>query len=220
MKLLGMSSMANNRRMYAETYALLFGTLLPPVAPPYIGHLSGGNVEIFNGTFENNYVGIFLNGSTLVDIENSTFIDNQCGVYLRYSNNNLIANNTFVNCGLFVYDSYDNLVEDNTVNGGPLVYYEDLINFYVPGGGQIVLVNCSNVTFPITGNFYNTTVAIELWKTNFTGILGAEFKHNKVAIFVHGSKFVRIRDNDIMENELYGIYVCLLYTSPSPRDRG
>jgi len=47
------------------------------------------------------------------------------GVRLGRSCNNSIIGNIFINNGLYVEDSYWNVVEDNTVNGKPLVYLEE-----------------------------------------------------------------------------------------------
>jgi len=63
-----------------------------------------------------------------------------------HSANNLLSNNAFVNNGLTVRRSYFNAVENNTVNGKPLVYLENKSNFRIQAdAGQVVLVRCDNI---------------------------------------------------------------------------
>jgi parallel beta-helix repeat protein len=55
-------------------------------------------------------------------------------------------------------------VEDNTVNGKPLVYLEDVSDCKVEDAGQVILLNCTNITIQNL-DLSNTTVGIELWGT-------------------------------------------------------
>jgi len=75
----------------------------------------------------NNTAGIELFCSNYSIIENNTCDSNSFGIGLGDANNNTLISNIFVNNGLFVWYSHDNIVEDNTVNGKPLVYLEGLI---------------------------------------------------------------------------------------------
>ncbi|GAH38267.1 unnamed protein product, partial [marine sediment metagenome] len=68
------------------------------------------------------------------------------GISLTGSTGNIISQNTFEFDGLFIWDSYHNTVSDNTVNGKPLIYFEDESDMTVPdNAGQIILVNCNNI---------------------------------------------------------------------------
>lgn len=55
---------------------------------------------------------------------NNASSNNDC-IYLYRSSSNTVTGNSFVNDNLFVMGSYQNIVEDNIVNGKPLVYLED-----------------------------------------------------------------------------------------------
>ena len=55
-------------------------------------------------------------------------------------------------------------MEDNIVNGKPLVYLEEVSNYKVEDAGQVILLNCNNVTVENL-DLSNTSVGIKLWKT-------------------------------------------------------
>jgi parallel beta-helix repeat protein len=92
---------------------------------------SNNNTITGNNVRNNNWGGIGLYDSS----NNNTITGNNIcnnggrGIHLYdSSNNNTVTGNVFVNDGLSVYFSYQNTVEDNTVNGKPLVYLEDVIS--------------------------------------------------------------------------------------------
>jgi parallel beta-helix repeat protein len=76
-------------------------------------------------------------------------------------------------------------VEDNTVNGKPLVYLEDASNYTVEDAGQVILVNCTNITVENL-DLSNTSVGVGLLKTRNS----------------------RISNNTVCNNNVYGIYLC------------
>ncbi len=111
---------------------------------------SSSNNTIAGNTVLNNYDGISLWYSSNNTITNNNILNNRFyGLNLGDSSNNTITNNTFINDGLGVFDSYQNNIEDNTVNGKPLVYLEDVSDKAVKDAGQVVLVRCNNIT--VTG---------------------------------------------------------------------
>ena len=141
---------------------------------------NSSNNTFTNNTISNNERGICLFSACNNTFTNNTISNNDNGIYLIDSgcNNNIIGN-TFVNDGLFVGDSYQNTVKDNTVNGKPLVYLEDTSDIEVTDAGQVILVNCSNITVE---NLYlsNTCVGIELCKTNDSIILNNTVSNNNM----------------------------------------
>ncbi len=70
-------------------------------------------------------------------------------LFIEMAGNNTICDNHFVNGGIFLDQTYlirQRLVANNTVNGKPLIYLADKVNWTIPSvGGQIVLVNCSEM---------------------------------------------------------------------------
>jgi parallel beta-helix repeat protein len=105
------------------------------------------NNSITDNNVRNNNGGIYLSRSSNNSITGNNVGDNNDdGISLSRSSNNSITGNTFVNDGLSVDDSYQNTVVGNMVNGKPLVYLEDASDYTVEDAGQVILVNCNNIT--------------------------------------------------------------------------
>jgi parallel beta-helix repeat protein len=127
-------------------------------------YYSSNNTITFNNV-SNNDEGIRLDDSSNNFITGNNVSNNVFGIYLYYSsNNNTITGNVFVNGGLSVYFSYQNTVEDNTVNGKSLVYLEDVSDYKVEDAGQVIIVNCNNISIENL-DLSNTDVGIVLGKT-------------------------------------------------------
>ncbi len=122
------------------------------------------------------------------------------------SNHNTIINNSFYNNGLYVSYSYHNTIENNTVNGKPIVYLEDESDKIITNAGQIILVNCNNIT-PKDNNLSDTNIGIELWGTNNSKIKSNNFLNNKCGIYLYESSSNYIMGNTIKSNYDDGIYL-------------
>jgi len=153
-------------------------------------------------------------GILLFSACNNTFTNNAVsnndygGIYLIYSgcNNNIIGN-TFVNNGLCVGDSYQNTVENNTVNGKPLVYLVDTSDTEVTDAGQVILVNCRNITVENL-DLSNTCVGIELYKTHDSIISNNTVSNNNMyGIILWDSSINTITGNNVSNNGEGGIYL-------------
>ena len=154
----------------------------------------------------NNTVGIELVYSNYSIVENNSCENNSFGVVLDSANNNALNSNIFVNNGLFVWYSHDNIVEDNTVNGKPLIYFENLSDAAViDDAGQVILVNCNNIT--VQGkNLSYAGVGIELWETNDSTISNNIASNNNwFGILILGSNNIA-KDNNA-SNNFFGIAV-------------
>jgi parallel beta-helix repeat protein len=127
---------------------------------------------------------------------NIIFNNKETGIILDKSENNVILNNILVNNGLFVEGEelkyfLQSAVENNTVNGKALIYWQHHTASTIPSNaGQVLLVNSTGVI--VTGQ--------NLSKTS-TGLLA-----------VYSSNIV-IHNNTINDNEYYGIL--LKYSSYS-----
>jgi len=169
--------------------------------------LSSSNSEICDNTCENNNIGINFAGSDCRLINNSMANNSDIGTHLVYSHNSTIADNTFVNDGLLA-GSYKNSVKnntvyDNTVNGEPLIYLEDVSDQTIIDAGQVILVNCDNITvknFELSG----TTVGIELFETDNSRILDINVSDNCYGILLGYSSNNVLMGNDV-SNNVYGI---------------
>jgi len=161
-----------------------------------------------NNISSNNRYGILLCDSNNNSVSNNIIRSNKWkGIYLWYSNNNSISNNEFMNDGLFVYDSYGNIVEDNTVNGKPLVYLENESDKIIDDAGQIILVRCSNITV-MNAEIKNTDIGIELWQSDNCLISNNNISLNKwEGIDLWYSNNNSISDNIICSNNWHGIFL-------------
>ncbi|MBA1343382.1 MAG: Cell surface glycoprotein [ANME-2 cluster archaeon] len=143
-----------------------------------------------------------------ISSSNSEIYDNTCenndiGIYLVYSHNNTIANNTFVNDGLLA-GSYknsvkNNTVKNNTVNGKSLIYLEGVSDQTIADAGQVILVNCDNITVKNLDLSY-TTIGIELFETNNSRILNTSVSNNHYGISLGYSSNNVLVGNDVSNN--------------------
>jgi len=172
---------------------------------------SNNNSISENNICSNNLHGIWLDYSNNNIISNNNISSNKYGIYLLYSNENTIRKNEFINDGIFIYDSYSNIVEDNEVNGEPLVYLEDESDRFIDNAGQIILVRCSNITV-MNAELTNTDVGIELFESDNCLISNNNISSNsRDGIRLYYSNNNIISNNNISSNSLYGIY--LLYSN-------
>jgi len=119
------------------------------------------------------------------------------------SNHNNIIGNTFTDGGLLISFSYGNIVEGNVVNGKPVVFLEDVSDCTVSDGGQVILVNCSNIRVENL-NLSNTVVGLELWKTDNSKIADNNITNSYYGIWLSDSSNNSIVRNNITYNN-YGI---------------
>lgn len=124
-------------------------------------HVIIRNFSIINGLGENTLwdnSGVFINSSN-VTVENNLIMWNTLGISAIDTAYNLtICNNDFINDSIlignyqhttnsFSLNSVLHRIENNTANGKPIYYIKNKHDFIVPtDGGQIILVNCSNIT--------------------------------------------------------------------------
>ena len=132
--------------------------------------------------------GILLDESSNNKISNNTITSLQeTGIQLSESLGNTISNNKFNGCGISVVDSAQNTVFNNTVNEKPLVYLENISDFVVEKAGQIILVNCNNITVT---NFVLPIIGIQLLNTKNSVI-----SKNQANLFLYESSRNVISEN-------------------------
>ena len=176
-------------------------------------YYSNNNTITGNNVSNNNHGGIVLyyssNKNTITG--NNVSSNNWGGIRLdASSNNNTITGNVFVNDGLFVYGTYQNTVGGNTVNGKPLVYLKDVSDCKVEDAGQVILVNCDNITVENL-DLSTTSRGIALWKTKNSKISNNNVCNNNfVGIRLYDSSNNTITGNNVRNNNEEGIS---LYTS-------
>jgi parallel beta-helix repeat protein len=97
------------------------------------------------------------------------------GVFI-FSNYSTISNNTFSNCGIWLL-SYHNTVYNNTVNGKPLVYFEEASDKVIEDAGQLILIDCNNITIENL-ELSNTLFGLQLVDTDNCLIVNNDFSNN------------------------------------------
>ena len=166
--------------------------------------ISSSNKITGNTVSSNNWYGIYLIYSNNNTISGNNVSDNKgIGIYLDDSSSNIIKGNTLVNDGLFVRDSYQNSVEDNSVNDKPLVYLEDVSDCKVENAGQVILINCRNITVENL-DLFNADIGIELFGTVDSIIADNTVSNNLNGISLDSSHNNIISGNDV-SNNLNGI---------------
>ena len=171
----------------------------------YLAHSSSTTIE--NNVLSYDLYGIRLENSSNNFIQKNKIISaSQFGVYLFYSPFNVVKENTFLESGFFVFHSYQNLVEENIVNGKPLIYLEEKENVEVSEAGQIVILNSKNIK--VEGlSISNANVGIELWQTEESQIINNNLTGNLYDVFVYSSKKNQIIKNNFSSQKTgYGIY--------------
>ncbi len=166
------------------------------------------NISEFTVTGATGYTsGICLDNADHCNISGNNLSNNHYGGVILYSSsNNMFARNTFVGEGFVVWDSYHNGVENNTVNGKPLIYLEDVADCTITNAGQILLVNCNNIMVEDL-NLSDTTVGIELWNTNNSVIANnTANSNNYYGTYLYSSNNNTLTNNNI-SNNCGGIYL-------------
>ena len=149
---------------------------------------------VFENNATNNNTGIGILYGSGNNISKNSVMTNGYGIYLR-SSNNTIHENIFVDDGLSIYDAYMNTVENNSVNGKPLIYLESVSDRTIEdNAGQVILVDCDRIQVENL-NLSHTDEGIQLWNTNNTTITG-----NTIALSVYGIRLWYSSDNKIYHN--------------------
>jgi len=96
-------------------------------------------------------------------------------------------------------------VKDNKVNGKPLVYLEDVSDYKVENAGQVILINCSNISVENL-DLSNASIGVELLKTRNSSISNNTACNNWNGIHLYDSSNNSITGNNACNNR-YGIYL-------------
>ena len=164
---------------------------------------SNNNTISNNSIISNNAQGIYLyEYSSNNSISNNYISNNGYGINLWATSNNKITNNIFVNDGLLISaldPGENNTVKNNTVNGKPLVYLEDVSDYTITDAGQVILMNCNNITMENLNLSY-TTVGVQLWGTENSRIINNKLSNNFQGIGLDYSSNNHLTNNNISNN--------------------
>jgi len=163
--------------------------------------------SISGNNMTNNSWGVDLYASSSNSISGNNMTNNSWGVDLYASSSNSISGNRFTDCGLSVWDSYENSVENNIVNGRPLVYLEGIEDYAVGDAGQVILVGCDTIRVENL-DLSRASYGVQLWETtdsvvSYNNITANNFEGIMLDYSSHNS----INENNVTTNDA-GIYLC------------
>ena len=137
------------------------------------------------------------------------------GISIYVSAGNIIVSNSFVDCGLEIYNNPSsneenlNTIVDNTVNGKPLVYLENESNVIIDDAGQVILLNCEDITVRNLDLYYAST-GVRVVDSKRITISSNIISNNVHGISIVESQHVVIEENIIEDN--WGTGVGIYYT--------
>ncbi len=187
--------------------------------------ISGFTIQNGNGITITSYSLEVTNNNT---ITGNIFKSNESfygfgGITISNSVYNTVSYNSFFNCGLMmisfdyldIVTVYPNFVYNNTVNGKPLVYFENTSDEVIDDAGQVILMGCNNITVKSL-ELSNTIIGVQLLDSLNCFILDNVFSNTFLGgIFLGNSNNNTISGNTISDNELGAFLVSSRYNTIS-----
>jgi parallel beta-helix repeat protein len=173
---------------------------------------SGDSILSNNRIIANKREGIALWDSPSCSLSRNFISRNKMSaIILGSSGYSLILDNILENQGLAIegweIEHYKQAnVENNTVNGKPLLYWENFYDITVPKGvGQIILVDCMNVKVIDQDLSNASTGFLAVFSSNLL-IQNNSFSYNiRNGIFLKDCTYTKILNNDFRNNQWTGI---------------
>ncbi len=177
---------------------------------------SSDNVFIKNRIFDNEGEDFGLYESYNVSVVGN-FIERRfgsfqpwlSGLYLTDIYDAVIIDNIFVSCGINVDYGYSSvpssslIIENNTVNGKPLVVLVGKTGQIIDTAGQVVLINCTNCTIKEL-EINNLFKAIILCFSSYNTVTKNHISGCNIGIFIQKS-YENNMLNNIIKRNVYGI---------------
>jgi parallel beta-helix repeat protein len=200
-----------------------------PITGMYGMEIRSDQNNISGNIIKNCSGGIYNDGSFNTFWENIFRENDIVGLFVTGAESTHIAHNRFYGAGLDLIDSYHSTVEENLVNDKPLVVLEDTSDRLVTEAGQVLLINCQNIT--VRGaNVSDTTIGVYLrnsqdcviedtiidrekdigilleYSTNTT-IAGNNLQGSAFGMLLGASLDNIIRSNEMTQNYDVGLYL-------------
>ena len=175
-------------------------------------YVSGFTIQNGSGISIESYSLVVTNNNTITGniFKSNEYVFGIGGVEISNSVYNTVSNNSFFNCGLMmisfdyldIVTVYPNFVYNNTVNGKPLVYFENTSDEVIDDAGQVILIGCNNIT--VKGlELSNTIIGVQLLDSLNCFILDNVFSNTFLGgIFLGNSNNNTISGNAILDNAL------------------
>jgi parallel beta-helix repeat protein len=173
---------------------------------------------ISNCTFTSNTKGIYIGDFSSVNkLTGNTLSGNTYGIYLAACSNSYLRNNlmngnefNFFVAGGTTANSINDIDESNTVNGKPIIYWQNKQNQQVPANaGYIALVNCTKMTIQDMDLSYNGQAIL------LAGVTESTIKNNKISQNHNGIWLIESENNSFEQNSFSDNCYYALYVSNS-----
>ncbi len=161
----------------------------------------------------NPWDGIRLIDSAYTTVTNNEIVENGYNaIMMRSSYENIVKNNDFTKNGIRITQVHlvENTIENNYIDGKPLVYLTDESDKIIDNAGQVILKRCDRITIKdlwISNVFYG----IQTYTCSDCTIMGSIFTNNFCAIdigydYPDAQENLKIINNEVIEN-VQGILV-------------
>jgi parallel beta-helix repeat protein len=205
---IGIEIDASNVEFSGFTVQNSFGIMISPIEEGY------ENSSIYENIFKSNEDFMWIGGLTIFD-----------------TNYNNIFNNSFIGCGLTIGGSYHNSIKNNIINGKPLEYLEGASDKVIKDAGQVILIECQNITLEnleLNNSFMNLQIMdcfnCKVLNNSFSnnGAAGLIYNSSKNIIFGNafsnnswGLTFGLCEENKVTKNSFENNYFCILIVNSS-----
>ena len=161
------------------------------------------NASVYRNEITVQYQGMMSDTSDNGEIINNTITGSKYGLWIYASQNLTIDSNVFTNCGIAMNEGwsigyYRHTIQNNQVNGAPILYVVDDTSFGVVNGasyGQIILVNASA---EIDGGVFDRcTTGVHVYYSDHVSIHNAIFRRNVWGVHIYHSSNVSVFDSTI-----------------------
>jgi len=165
---------------------------------------SQGNIFI-NNLIINNYRGLIFYLSDSNSVLNNTIVSEQrFGLTLSRCKNNIIKNNKFIGNGIEIdgtdLNHFVHVIQDNTINGKPIYYYNKQNDFNVPSdAGQIIIVDCQKININKV-KISDAPTALLIAFSSLIVIENCEISSNYQGLILFYSYYCSIIKNNFIEN--------------------
>ncbi len=148
------------------------------------------------------------------EIGNCILNASDAGIHLYTGYESVIKNNVLIGASIYIEGDYlkyyRHIIENNTVNGKPIVYLRSASNIYVDGAGELIVVDSKNITATsfLTGHSGPIVIA-----ANSSNVIVRDSIHTSTSD-TYGSIYVHLGSDLVLENTtLIGSPVLTEYTA-------
>lgn len=164
-------------------------------------------IVAFNNTFSQNRIAIQLWKTSENNFTQNFFFNNtEGGIFFEECGMNFIEDNRFFYGGLVFtgsnLENYNQMCENNTHNGAPLVHLRDYSNLSLSAPGQVIIVNCTNLSVE-NGEFEGAPIYIAY--SQRIDIVNSSWTGGFHGIFVTNSSEIAFFSNNITRCSDYGV---------------